>query len=473
MKIRREKTLALFVGVCMVLTLCMTSFVTTAEASGFVYVDAPTGTPETDWAYIQSALDSMNPGDTIVLQTGHYKVHRPLVKTGFRGAIVGAGMDETIIEVVKDSEGNRFAAAHMEVYDGWWGEGSEDYIASLFIFGSPEKKLSVADLTVEVNEPDIVEMCYTKIGDDIYYFLDGQNNLLGYELYSFFEIGVADNCDTKFENVRMSGVPDVWSPRFGVGVWFSSGGSHVATGCTFEELGVWAYGVWRVSDAHFRIESNTFDGGFRGVQTFRCDGLGVKISGNSFYDLNEPAVMNFGLDSSQMVIQRNTMVNGEGAIWANNWFTLSKGSSYKIDYNIIDIRQGSWYGGIEIWDQADEKADLVVVQNTIHADEFTAPYGPICMMGVHDAVIANNEFTGAGPAAMFIGVWLPGVGLKIINNDVSGFEVGEGYWDGVPDPIAGIAHIFLGPLSSECIVIPESSADTIFDVGTDNLVVQR
>jgi hypothetical protein len=449
----------------------MTGFVTTAEASGFVYVDAPTGTPETDWAYIQNALDSMNPGDTIVLQTGHYKVHRPLVKTGFRGAIVGAGMDETIIEAVKDSEGNNFSVAHMEVYDGFWGEGSEDYVAALFIFGSPEKKLSVSDLTVEVNEADLAEMSYTKFGEYKDYWWDN-----GYQLYSFFEIGLADNCDTKFENVRMSGVLDVWCPRFGVSIWFSSGGTHVATGCTFEDLGIMAYGLFWVSDGHYRIESNTFDGGFRGVQTFRCEGLRAEISGNSFYDLNQPAVMNFMLDGSHMVIQRNTMMNGEGAIWLNNWETVSKGSSFKIDHNIIDIRSGSIFGGIEVWDHLDEKSDFAVVQNTIHADDFIAPYGPICMNGVHGAVIANNEITGAGIAAMFIGTWMPwatDVGLMIINNDVQGFEVGEGYWDGDLDPSDGFAHILLGPFSSWCIVVPGNSADTVFDVGTNNLVIQR
>jgi hypothetical protein len=322
-----------------------------------------------------------------------------------------------------------------------------------------------------VNEAELAEMSYTKIGEDTFYWLEN-----GFQLYSLFEIGLADNCDTNFENVRMSGVPDVWCPRFGVSIWFCSGGKHVATGCIFEDLGINAYGLFWVSDAHFRIESNTFDGGFRGFQTFRCEGLGVKISENSFYDLWQPAVMNFMLDGSHMVIQRNTMMNGEGAIWLNNFEPVSKGSTMKIDHNIIEIRPGSWFGGVEVWDWEDEKTDFVIVQNTIHSDDFIAPYGPICMNGVHGALIANNEITGAGIGAMFIGTWVPlmtDAGLKIINNDVQGFEVGEGYWEGDIDPSEGIAHIILGPFSSECIVVPGNSADTVFDVGFDNLVVLR
>lgn len=388
-------------------------------------------------------------------------------------------MDETYIEAVRGPL-RHFETAHMTEYDGWSGPGTEDHYTAFFYFGSPDTSVAVSDLTLEVIEPDVAEPSYTyypptEEEPEFYDYWHGP------EMHSGIEISVATDCDTSFENIKMTGIPDLsWegSPRFGISYWWSSGGHHVAKGCVFEHIGYWSYGIYGVNDAKFDIKSNTFLDGFRGIQTVWGTGLKITAQYNSFSDMEQPAFMNFNLDSSHMLIQRNTMVNGEGAIWVYNWVTLSKGSSYEINH--IDIRSGSWYGGIEVWDGSDVKSDFVVVQNTIHADDFIAPYGPICMNGVHDAVIAKNKITGSGPAAMFIGTWAPDiddVGLKIINNDVQEFELTDGWWDDydllVLVPIEPIAHIFLGEYSSECIVVLGSSADTIFDEGTDNLVVQR
>ncbi|MHA2072886.1 MAG: hypothetical protein ACW985_14035, partial [Candidatus Thorarchaeota archaeon] len=108
---KKGKMLSLFVCACLAMTMFMASFTVAVEACGCINVPDPTGVPETDWANIQDALDEMDPGDTICLGKGRYKVHRPLQKTGFDGAIVGEGMDKTIIEAVRDSDGMEFVAA--------------------------------------------------------------------------------------------------------------------------------------------------------------------------------------------------------------------------------------------------------------------------------------------------------------------------------------------------------------------------
>ncbi|NHI88824.1 MAG: hypothetical protein EAX87_04820, partial [Candidatus Thorarchaeota archaeon] len=144
---KRKKVLVMFIGMCMIFTLGMPVFIPSADATPVtIYAPDPTGDPETDSTNIQNALDSMNPGDTLYLAEGRYKICRPLMTYGFHGTITGAGMDKTFIEAVPGPLGY-FETAHMSVYDGWWGDGSEDHYTAFFHFGSPETSIAVSDFT--------------------------------------------------------------------------------------------------------------------------------------------------------------------------------------------------------------------------------------------------------------------------------------------------------------------------------------
>ena len=478
MRIRREKTLAIFVGVSMILTLCMVGFATTADASGYVYVDAPTGDPLLDHAAIQGAVDSMRPGDTVVLASGTYKIHKGIVTDGFRGAIVGAGMDDTVIQAVpKPGEDGYFEAVHYPAYDTPY---TQDYYTAFFMFGRPDKKLVLADLAMEVYGA-FAEDSYTIDTESMVEYYWG----LGPQIGSAVDVSFAQGCDTTFENVRVTGydMPDnAGSPRNGISIWYSNGGKHTLTGCVLENIGTFSYGPYGCSNAKFVVGSCEFNNGFRGWQSVLCTGLNVKITGSTFTDLpNAPAVANWALGSSHFMVSGNTFMNVRGATWAYSWSgNPVVGSSFIYQQNDIVMTHWGDFAGIEVWDGSEAKSHFVVVQNTIHHEDMIAPYGGICLNGVHDGVVANNKITGYGPAAMFIAAWTPDddlEGVKIINNDVQGFEVTAGLWHdydtGDVLDIGPIAHYYLGPYSSYCTLVLGNSLDTYVDAGMYNMVVER
>jgi hypothetical protein len=479
LKKEREKTLAIFVGACMVLTLCMVGLTVTADASDYVYVDAPTGNPLLDYAAIQGALDAMSPGDTIVLAPGVYTIYKTLVKVGFHGAIIGAGIDETMIKAVNGPSGE-FLASHNPVFDDTSGEGSEDYETAFFLFGSPEKKLEVSDLTLYIDELTYVERCYTTFPVDPTYYWPNP----GYKMWSAIEVTLAQGCDTSFDSVRVTGVPGLgWagSPRNGISIWYSSGGKHTLSNSILENIGTFAYGPYQCDSAKVVVESNQFIDCQRGIQSFYSYGMNIGISGNTFAGLAWPGIYNMYLEGSHMTVSRNHFEACRGGIWT---YTIpgypQVGSNFIFSHNNIDVQDGADFAGIEVWDTSEAKSHFVINHNNIHQESFLAPYSGICTNGVHDAVIANNVITGSGPAAMFIGTWLEGVydvGVKIINNDVQGFLLTAGLWHDYEtgnvvdtDPFG---HYYLGPYSRYCILVLGSSIDTYLNQGMYNLVVER
>lgn len=479
LKIRREKSLAIFVGTCMILTLCMVGFVTTADASGYVYVDAPTGDPVLDYEAIQGALDAMSPGDTVVLAPGEYSIYKTLVKVGFHGSIVGAGMDDTVIKAV-DGPSGYFEASHNPVMDGTSAEGSEDYYTSFFLFGSPQKKLAVSDLSLYLDEETFVEMSYTTFPEDPTFYWTG----VGEKMWSAIEIVFAQGCDTSFDNVRVTGVPGLgWagSPRNGISFWHCDGGKHTLSNSILENIGSFSYGPYLCTNGKYVVKSSQFINGQRGVQAFNSQGLNVRVSDSTFTGLAFPGVVSMYLGSSHMTVTRNTFVDCVGGFWALTWPGYpTVGSNYIVSQNTVDMPAWFDFAGLEVWDQSDVKSHFVMVQNTIHHEFMIAPYGGISLNGVCDSVIANNEITGFGPAAIFVGTWNPDLdttGNTIINNDVQGFSVIDGVWHdfetGLLVPAVPYGHIYLGSASSYNIVVLGSSTDTYLDMGDFNLVVER
>ncbi len=475
----------------MIMTLGMGGFVTTADAASYIYVDDPTGDPVIDWTNIQDALDSMSPGDTLCLAAGRYAIYRPLVTHGFHGSIIGAGMDETFIEAVPGPLGY-FEAAHMTEYDGWMDVGSEDYYTAFFYFGAPETSITVSDFTLEVNEPDVAELSYTyyppteEYPEEFYDYWWGNGN----NMYCGIDISVFTDCDTSFENIRITGLytyipatEETWdgyicSPRFGLVHWWSSGGSHIVKDCVFESSGVFACGPFGLTDAEYIFESNSVSDGWRGFQTAYGERMDVRVLKNTFYDLEVNSISNYLLQSSVMKVSRNHMFDVGGGFWYLMQPWTTEGSRYLVEHNTIELQQHCWTGAVEVWDYTDAKSELVVVNNRIHSVDATAPYGPISLHEAYGSVIAFNKITGNGPAAMYLGAaWDPVGDIVLLGNNVQNFEVTDGTWD-FPiwwpfpgDPIEGVGRIWLGEYSSNCVVIGGSNKKNVVNHGTDNIVV--
>jgi hypothetical protein len=158
------------------------------------------------------------------------------------------------------------------------------------------------------------------------------------------------------------------------------------------------------------------------------------------------------------------MTDVEGGIWTFLGMS-TESSSFLFEHNDIELRQYTWYAGIEIWDLTSVKSSFVVTHNRIHSEDADAPFGAVFTSGVHDAVFANNIITGRGPAAFYLGLSDFDVGLTLVGNNVENWDVAPyGYW---PE----LAPIFLGWLTEDCVVVGGHNDENVLDFGANNLVV--
>jgi hypothetical protein len=101
-------------------------------------------------------------------------------------------------------------------------------------------------------------------------------------------------------------------------------------------------------------------------------------------------------------------------------------------------------------------------------------------IGIHgfylkDVLVQNNTFAGSGQAGIYIGACLDSLcsyslepTLYADSNLCSGWKITG---NNVKDLNASIAHIFLGPGSSNCIVVGDGNLTNVLDEGINNKLV--
>jgi hypothetical protein len=481
MRKTRLRAIIIAIALCLLPLFVGSTF---ARADGIIiYVDGPTGIPETDWVNIQSALDDAMPGDTVQLAAGDYYVHKPLVKDGFSGTLKGAGKDTTNIVVSKASNGDLFLAAHIDAWDGWVEftifPGEQFYATTLFYFGNCES-IVVSDLTMIMDGEDITEFSYIleeATGDVVYVLEEEWGNNIAYA----FIVDIAAGCTTTLERVSIVGANDGThfqpvSPNHGFYITSAllseddNGGTHTARDCDFIGMGSNAYQLTGLRNGEVIVESCVFKDSARGMVPVFCDNMDITVTDSLFENMFHSGVMLVGASGHYADVSHNTMIDS-GGIWVYtepvNPFTYSTYEKcyFSFQHNDINLRQYGEWGGLEVWNNIDDDdwADLVFKSNNIHS-EGAWLYGPIFTVNAHGAVITNNKITGSGPAAMYIGVadWVGANdrGLMIIGNNLQNWQVDGGpwapYWE-------GIARIWLGYTTSQCTVVEGNNQVNVYD----------
>ena len=308
-----------------------------------IHVQPPTGDPEIDWLNIQSALDSAQPGDTLQLQAGHYRIHRMLLRQPWSGAmwgygppfdatIQGMGMNVTIVEAVRASEAVGFEAP------GFYSQRPSILEVDLL------EKLTLRDLALQVVQQNIC---------------DEYVNIWGTTTQSLFALARAvegDRFDTLVGRVRMSGAPSVpgdeagpyntgflWQAIGNFSNWDSSG-NHLILDSEFENCSWDGVGVEQLTDSSTYIDNITvrnaanfglvigrqrspraaslsnclFEGeGDYAVSVFHAPN--VAITGNTFRDFNGADGAIILIDAPNTAIIENTFkdFNGSGMFWTS------------------------------------------------------------------------------------------------------------------------------------------------------------
>ena len=117
----------------------------------------------------------------------------------------------------------------------------------------------------------------------------------------------------------------------------------------------------------------------------------------------------------------------------------------------------SSYAGVELWGSQGDLS-FVIEKSKFHSENSWL-WGPIFSeVDNQDGLIANNKFTGKGPAAMYLGVydWSPG-SVTIRGNNLDNSET-------TPDPLwLGTAPIWLGSFMVNSVVVGGDNEVNVFD----------
>ena len=474
------------------------TFLILQHAGSVWYIPSPTGIPETDYAFIQDALDHMISGETIQLAAGDYYVHRPLVKDGFSGTIKGAGKDITIIVASKGSNGELFPSIYVPEFDGRCYLGPNYLTNTTFLLYLPHctDSVTLLDMTLAIDTIGIADYTYynnTEV-QEIRIDTDYGNNL-AYAVY----LVITSECDTIFNNVKLVGVNDgtqfFSQPNHGIVIdsfYLSEtelGGSHTARSCDFIGLGTNSYQHSYLKNAQILVDSCTFTDCTRGTNIFWSRGIDIHIinnefcrlldwgvwilesehceaiiTNNDFINLGMSAVVLSRLIGCSIDVSNNDMIQSSAVYLSTQDSPIYEKNTYVFQFNEIKMKDNHNYAGFEIHNHVFDMdwADLEISNNTIDCESNYLYNGPIFAINAHYAVISDNTIIGSGPFAIYLRD--SGHGLIIEENDFH-------HWI-TADPLnyyGNIAPIYLCESTNQCTVYCYAYSE-VLDLGTDNQI---
>lgn len=455
--------------------------------STITFTLSPTGDTSgvQDTVNIEAAFDAAvaaGPGSVVELTAGTFYISRPIVVDDFDGTFRGQGKGVTVVQTTGDEPFPLVSPPHhpwgyMFMFNLHERGATEDDAPTTTISGMTLKPVGEARTWGRTVGGEIVELQnqFTALAiggryvyDDSYHGDPDRPDIR-------YGKGIDSYWDITLENIAVE-AETITNPNGGT--WSNT---HNA---------IWVQGWITCYDIHTAVDeedmptiandavtfeyvtgtilwegcyADNFDFGFGNM--YVKDSL-IKMVDIEGRNSQRPAVFFAGISNSDVEVSRLKTSDSSGVyfdVWGPEPSTLVVSHS--------DIRQyvdTSW-AGIEIWDRALAKSNIVVSHNKIHGED-SFPWGPIFMVGTQDAVIANNIITGYGPAAMYIGLtwWLPVDSATLIGNNVQGWET-RGYPADNPD-IPAIAPIWLGPGTSGCFVLGNSKTNVVDD-GTSNILV--
>jgi hypothetical protein len=391
-------------------------------------------------------------------------------------------MDVTNIIVSKASDGALFPVVHIDVWDDFpeFGVpiGSEFHTATLFYLSRCIDHVILSDFAMIMSENEVAEPTYvfdTYTGEVSIDLEPDWGKNFGYASI----INILSECDTRVERFRLVGANDgnnfqYVNPNHGLYVegreqlTDGDGGRHIVQDSEFVGMGSNAYQSVLLQNAEVVVQSSVFRDGSRGVVDICCDGLDFTVTDSLFYNLQDTGVAIFGVGGCVADVSHNLMLNSSGIYVESegvNPYTHVPEAPCKLslEHNEIVQRADAGFAGIEVWNWGGniDWGELTIKSNKIHG-EGSWLWGPIYTYNAHNAEITSNIITGSGLAAMYIGVlWEWGAadqGILMLGNNVENFLVYEEF---------GTAQIWLGPYTSQCVVIGGNSKTNVFDETDD------
>lgn len=438
-------------------------FASTA-AAGVVNNVFPNGSDDT--VNIENAFlscVSSGPNCAVKLAAGTFYISRPIVVANFDGTFRGKGKHRTIIENLHD------------VPFPLMTTGPDAGLASMFFFyrdaGTPPSSLRFSDFSIRaIGEGEIWS------SHDPSNQLNARDAIRVQGAVNGLEDFDVSSVDVFMEDVSITGEMGAYSPGGfnligGVSVW----GEQVS-----ERIdGTFYFKYTKRLTGRFRVKDSDFTNIFAPIELAGLDDSTVIIGGkprdgNSFQNVGF-AVWLIDLSNSRANISFNTgndVINY--GVWLENAadavFGLDFGpipelfpepSTFSVHHNtfhLVDFADGiglSDYGALV---GLDATLNAVVAGNRLTLDSL---YGGIRGVGTQNAVVLGNRIDGTGLAGIYFGfLGDPSSHWIIAGNRVDELE-------------ADVAPIWLGPDTSENLVITRNPDENVLDEGTDNVIIGR
>ena len=397
-----------------------------------------------DTANIQEAFNdavAAGPGSTVQLTAGRFTINDILV-TGFQGTFQGAGKDRTVIDCPPG------------------GVQLENGMPVPFLLGFQDGAVTLSDLSFDVTPSVPAASWY---GGD---YLNSVVFLFGERSTAFDSVGfTAHSGDFYGLNTDWSVIatPDA----------ANTGGVYSMSGCTCATLE--GFGEDNLTGATITIggnagQGNAFTSEGMACGFFETSASHVTVTGNRL------AVGNpFGADA-----YGNQVLYSAGvSIEQDNGLGLTP-SSFLVSHNCFEV--GPPADAVDLFDVAcgygeGQKIDAVVAGNAMHltgdlGTPFVLNAGGIGEYYAQNVSVLANRIWGVGAAAMFGGTPSTGdvapgsvSGWKIVANDVRGMNA-------LPQSAGGPgAPIWLGPGSTDCLVVGGPAPTYVLDQGTGNKLI--
>jgi hypothetical protein len=358
---------------------------------------------------IRDALNNAPPGAIVYLTAGVFHISEPILVENFKGALMGAGKEDT------------------EIFTADLGESMFCFQSLFGAYSISISNLSLRYTHLSAPEPTVLRFYEGVLQSNIY-------------IQNVDFIGAANQCTDDGTSVICVLIDPKYSPNIQL--------ETVIEGCTFNQVGE-AIKIFRDFESSFLIQENQFINCVNGIVQFSSNASVFNISKNIF-EFKKPkcywptaGVFLFGgrdAGISRFLIHQNDFVIEFGAgigLLDNEFiFTATKSMNVEIKSNHFLLMDKGWDG----------------ISN-------------FCSI---DALISNNKFEGFAWSAIWAGTTWYGGGFRVENMVVLGDNINNLIATEIETYNAGIP-IQLWEQSENCTIIGNAK-DNVLDLGTNNIL---
>jgi parallel beta-helix repeat protein len=339
--------------------------------------NAAAGTPAAPWQTLQYAVDSVKPGDTILVESGTYAGCR-IGNSGTASAPITLAAAPGAKVLVNTPGPDNMHGSDIEV------ENFNETVTNWVLKGLEVTGGQAYGIDVRVTQDITVEDCtaYGNTRSGIFLAFSDYPTIEGNTSYSNGEHGIYDSNSGDYPTIRSNDVYDNKDSGIQLNGDVTQGGDGIITGALIDSNVIW-------------------DNGAGGGSGINCDGVqGSTVQNNLLYGNQASGISLFQIDgggpSEHDVVVNNTIIQPSGSRWALN---IQNGGIDDTALNNILLNAGS-SGSIDI---SSDSLPGFVSNNNVVSNAFTTDGSAVLSLAQWRSATGQDlrSFLAA-PSALFV-----------------------------------------------------------------------